>query len=148
MTALRIPQHIGIALLAETDDDKLHIERENLVQHTGNQVKTLLVRQTRNDGKHRNVPLGKPELLLQRGLDRFLDPRIANAVMLRQRKVGMRIVGMRIDAVQNAGQRVFARAEQSVQPLAVVFHTDFFGIGGADRRDPIGVDNAALHERQ
>ena len=61
-------------------------------------------------------------------------------------RVGGRIERVAVDPVQDAGHPVAFRAQQPIQPLAVLGRHDFLRIRGADRRHDVVEQNPARHE--
>ena len=58
--------------------------------------------------------------------------------------IGLRIVYLIVDAVQNATERTGTCAEQTVQLFAVIRCLDLFGIGLADGGDIVCIDQTAF----
>ena len=89
----------------------------------------------------------QPKLALKRALVfLFLLERVRVVFRLDQR-VGRRVVLGRVDAVQDAAQHVPARAQQPVQPLAVIGRKDFLRVSGGDGGNAVGKHQSALDER-
>ncbi len=86
-------------------------------------------------------------------LERFFRRRlsgwcIVDRVASRQCRVVFRRPDLGVDAVQNAGQHVGAGAQQAVETPAESRGLDLACIGRADRRQPVGVEQPSLEERQ
>ena len=59
-------------------------------------------------------------------------------------RIARRIPHVCLDAVENAGQNVGARAQQAIHPHATRRGTDLRGIGGRDSGNPVGKPQSGL----
>ncbi|MNC17648.1 hypothetical protein D3C75_655360 [compost metagenome] len=119
---------------------------QQLIQHTGQKVQALGVDQTGDHRNHRNIwSHRKSQLLLQSKLVFRFFGQIRTVAGVNLRIAG-RVVDLGVYAVNNPGQTVRPRGEQSIQSIAIIGCADFFRIGRADCSDVITVDNTRLHE--
>ena len=135
-------------LVSGAQQHKLHVlPAHHIVNHTGHQVKALLLRHAGHHGKEGQVA---PALQSHLGLQRFLAGRLACeilAVIARgQRRIALRIEHIPVNAVEDAGKHVLPRVENAVQPLGIIGGFDLSGVAGADGIDAVGKHTAGLEK--
>ena len=137
---------IDISFVAAAQEHDLNIHAHNVRQHALDQIKALLRREPRNHADHRGIgSFCKPEFTLQRTFADRLALRLRSIKRCGKVWVGSRIVGLGIDTVQNAGNRISAHPEQAVEPFAVIVRLDLLRIGGTDGRNMIRKHDPRLH---
>ena len=96
-------EHIFIAQIPGTDNDKLRKIVCNIIHHIVDQIKSLLVRQTGNQANHiLLLVFDKAQFLLQSGfIDRFFLTEIVFVVIGIYFRIGLRIVHAIVNAVYN-----------------------------------------------
>ena len=141
-----MPEHILVLILAGPKYDKLNRVLAHLVHHIGDQVESLLIRQTGdNANQHGLVVYSKSQLLLERRFVlHFFLPEVAHIIVPGNVLVCLRIVVFVIDAVDDPRQTVGSCVHQAVQSLAVEGHLDLLRVGVADGSHPVRIDDAAL----
>ena len=138
-------EQIGVLGVAHAQHDQLEAGIHQLADDALDQIQALLVRQTRDHADERRLGVdGQAQLALQALLAVFLAAQGEGAVVGVDHGILLGVIVVHVDAVEDAHQVVAARAQQALQPLAVVGGLDLLGVAGADGRDLVGVDKAGL----
>ena len=125
---------------------QLDAQAHQLADHALDQVKALLVGQAGDDAHQRHVGIDdQAHFLLQLLLADLLAAQVIRVVVGVDLRVLRRVVIVHVDAVEDAGELIPARAKQAVQALAVERGLDLIGIAGRDGRQLIGIHQAGLH---
>src|SRR5437667_7358816 len=138
---------IFVPPLSRSEKDKLQVPSEQRVQHVSQDVQTLLVRQSRDDGQNRDIRcLGEPQMPLKIGLANLLAGNFLKIVVVGDEPVGRRIPHVIVRTVEYSDQTLRALLEDALQPETVLTGFDLFGIGAAHRRYGVRKDHARLEE--
>ncbi len=126
---------------AETDEPRQRGEQ---------QVEALLRGQPGDGTEERRGGLSRQAEALLQGCfrRRFSGSGIVDAIAARQQRIVVRRPDFGIDAVQDAGQHIGSGAQQPIETPAEGRGLDLARIGRADRRQPVGIKQSGLEERQ
>ena len=135
-----------LLVIAGAEHGHLHAAGKDAVERVRDEVHALLAGEARDHDHERPVVAHlEAELFLESGLAGLLARHICRGVVGMNHRVGRRVPGVGIDAVQNAGKHVRATAQDPVETLAVLRRLDLPGVARAHRGDGIGVIERALH---
>ena len=138
-------EQIGVLGVAHAQHDQLEAGIHQLADDALDQVQALLVRQARDHADDRRIGVdGQAQLALQALLTVLLAAQRERAVVGVDHGILFRVVVVHVDAVENATQMAAARAQQALEPLAVIGGLDLLGVAGADGGDLIRIDQAGL----
>ena len=138
-------EQVNKSTIALAEKDDLHIAAHEVSQHALDQIQPLLLGEPRNHADERHIPLLQPAFPLQIPLANTLLFQRVRVEMVRQIAVVRRIEYRVIQTVENPAERVFPRAQESVQIFAKERSLDLLGIGGAHGAEPVGKHKPALH---
>ena len=121
---------------------------QNLFKHAGDEVDALLIGEPRDETDHEGVfVLGKPQFTLKRKLVLFFAlHEIGGFEVERDGRILFGIVGLIIDAVQDAVEAVRTRTHKPVQTFSVEAGLDLLFIARRNGRNVVRIDQAALQE--
>ena len=144
--ALRPREQVGVFRLAHAEHDELNTGRHQLADDALDQVKALLVGKAGDDAHQRHGRVNRQaELLLQLRLAGLLAAEVIRIVVRVNLRVLRRIVIVHVDAVEDAHELIFARAQEAVQTLAVERGLDFVRVARGNGGQLVRVDKAGLH---
>ena len=145
--SLGLDEHLLVAVVAGAEHDQANVVRQNIGQHSLNQIKSLLVNKAGDNADNRRVCVAFQTAELQEfSLVDQLILRIVRAVVLEDLAVGLRIEGIHVDAVQDAVQLVAVHAQHGIQAVTVVFGLDLVGVGRGNRGNRSGSHDSGLHQ--
>ena len=140
-------EQVHILGIAHAQHHQLHVFIHDFADDPVHQVQALLIAQAADDGDDGRFRLHiQAQFHLQGALAFGLAAQIVHRVTGGNEGIVFGVVLHHVDAVEHAGQVVPLGAEQAVHSFAVVRGLDFFGVGGADGGDLIGIYQAGLHE--
>ena len=147
MTGAQVGEEALVLVLAAAEDDQLDAAVHQTVGDTLHEVEALHAHHAADHGKDGAAVLIEAELLLQGLLaGRLALFKVVDAVVEGDAGIGGGVVGVHIDAVEDAAQLILLLSQQSVQTVAEPRVEDFLRVGGADGGDLIGSLDGALHE--
>src|SRR5579872_1495330 len=141
-------KEVAVFCLSSAEDDHDHVLFRQLVAESGNQVKAFLRSHARDDGDDRRLRgnvlrMEKPQQIFAAfGFTREITSRIRGNNVT----IALRTPPPIIHAVENAAQMHSAAADDGIHAKSIGRRLNFFGIGAADSRDPIAIDDAALEQ--
>ena len=144
--ALRPGEQVGVLRLAHAQHDQLDARAHQLADDALHQVEALLVGQAGDDAHQRRVRLNaQAELLLQLLLAALLAAQMIRVEVGVDHRVLRRVVIVDVDAVEDAGELILARAQQAVEALAVERGLNLIRIARGHGGQLVRVDEAGLH---
>src|SRR5262245_1300195 len=120
--------------------------RNEAVERVRKDIHALLPGEPRYDAEEWPIIAVESEALFDRLLVGQAARKALRIIALWQRHVGHRIPDVRVDPVDDAGDRGTARADHAVEPHALLRRRDLGRIGGAHRRDRVRGGKAAFEE--
>ena len=147
IAAGQIAEGFFILPVAGPDDNQLYVVFDELVHNARYQIHALVFDEARYHGDHGHAALDAQPQFLAQGV---LVDALAGAGVLRRIRLGnigvrFGIIGIFVEAVDNADDLVLIAADIAVQPFAEVRIGNFLSVRRADRRDVVGVDHARFH---
>ena len=144
---LRPVEQVDVLVVALAQHGYLRAGGHQLGQHALDQLQALLAGEAAHHAyqRHTRVYL-QSQLLLQRRLVVLLLCRSAQRIVGVYQRIGRGVVLVGVYAVEYAHQLIAARAQQAVQPLAVVAGLYLQRVGRADGGEIVGKLESALHE--
>ena len=111
------------------------------------QIQSLVTHQTGDHDHEGHIRgLGQTHFLLEGCLAGGLPfPEGVGVVVGRERRIGLRVEGVHIDAVGNAGELPGGRSQDAVQPMGVVGIHQLLGIGLGHGGNHVGGLNGTFH---
>ncbi len=144
--ALRPGEQVGVLRLAHAEHDELDAGRHEFADDALDEIKALLVGQAGDDAHERNGRVDlKTKLLLQLLLADFLAAQMIRIVVGVNLRILRRIIIVDVNAVENADELVLARAEETIQTLAVERGLNFIRIARGNGRQLVRIDQTGLH---
>ena len=135
-----------VMLVPLAQEHQLHVLAHDVVQHPLDQVQPLLGGKPGDEADDGRLgPHLQAALLLQIRLQKGFAPPVVPREGDAEEPIVLRVVGVGVDAVQDAGEHVLPLLHKAVQPFPIVGGLDLLRIGGAHGGDPVGEDDAALH---
>ena len=121
---------------------------KDLIQDTHHEIEPFVGDKARNHRYHRRASvLRESEIVLQTYLVVALAlDRLLNVVVDIEILVCLGVVDIIVDAVDDAEELLAALAQKPLQMLAVVVVLNLLGVGLADGRYVVGIDDAGLHK--
>ena len=147
VTAAQVREEVLVLALAAAQNDQLDAAVHEAVSHALDEVEALHADHAADHRKDGAAVLVEAELILQ-GLLALCLARFeaVDVVVAGDVGVGGRVVGLHVDAVQDATELVLLLPQQGVQTVAEPRVEDLLCIGGADGGDLIRRLDGALHE--
>src|SRR5215471_20554550 len=147
---LEMPEMVGdaVVVVRVADKDELAAAGQRVEEGVVDQVHALLLIQpahVRDDGAG---AVAEPEPVPEHLLVLTLARDVVDRVMGRQVRVGLRVPGVVIDAVENPAELVLALLEGAAEPGGAVIEERFASVVGGYRGHEVGVKYAALHRVQ
>ena len=147
MTGAQVREEALVLALAAAQDHQLDAAVHQTIGNALHQVKALHADHAAHHAKDGAAVLVQAELVLQGLLALCLALfKVVDAVVEGDVLVGGGVVGIHVDAVQNAAQLILLFPQQSVQTVAEPGVQDLLCVGGADRGDLVGRLKSTLHE--
>ena len=147
MACAQVGEEVLVLALAAAQNDQLDAAVHQTIGDALHQIKALHADHAADHGKDGAAILVQAELILQGFLALCLALfKVGDVVVEGDVLIRSGIVGIGIDAVQDAAQLVLLLPQQSVQTIAEPRVEDLHGIGGADSGDLIGSLESTLHE--
>ncbi len=137
----------AVPVFAVPHDDELQVGGEHFVGDADEEVEPLLAHEAGDDGDERRfAPDGEAEAFLEAEfVFPFAVEAVGGAVPAEEAAIGGRVVGARVDAVEDAGEIAAPPPEKAVEHFAVEGLADFPGVAGTDGGDAVGVADAGFH---
>ena len=147
MACAQVGEEVLVLALAAAQNDQLDAAVHQTIGDALHQIKALHANHAADHGKDGAAVLVQAELILQGFLALCLALfKVGDVVVEGDVLIRSGIVGIGIDAVQNAAQLILLLAQQAVQTVAEPRVEDLHGIGGADGGDLVGSLEGALHK--
>ena len=147
MTAAQVGEEVLVLALAAAQDDQLDAAVHEAVGHALHEIEALHADHAADHCKDGAAVLVEAELILQSLLALCLALfEVVDIVVEGDVGVGGRVVGLRVDTVQDAAELVLLLAQQSVQTVAEPRVEDLLCVGGADGGDLVCCLDGTLHE--
>ena len=142
----KMAKHIFIFFLTSAEHNKLQIVLAHLIHHIGDQIKSFLVGQTRNNTNHESgIVLLQSEFSLKCPLIFYLLlTEIPNVVLVFDQLICLRIILIVINTIYNTAQTIGTSSHQTIQTFSVKRCLNLFRIRFADCRHRVCINDTAL----
>ena len=141
-----VAEHVFILLIPGSQNYQLYVVRADLVHHALDQVKALLIRQTRHDSNHKFlIILFQSQLLLKGSLILyFFLAEGSRTVVLNNQRIRLRVEIAVVDSVDNSPQAACSGPHQTIQSLSIERCLNLLGVGTAHRSNGVSIHKPAL----
>ena len=147
VTAAQVGEEVLVLALAAAQNDQLDAAVHQTVSDALHQIKALHAHHAADHAKDGAAVLVQAKPILQGLLALCLALfKVVDAVIEGDVLVGGGVVGIHVDAVQNAAQLILLFPQQGVQTVTEPGVQDLLCVGGADRGDLVGRLKSTLHE--